>query len=42
VSKVYLLSKIEWLSQPQETDIIADGGVVKVLMGDDLGNLAFL
>ena len=39
---VYLLSEIEGLSQPEEADVVADGGVVEVLVGDDLGNLAFL
>jgi len=36
------LSKFEGLGQAEEADVIADGGVVKVLVGDDFGNLAFL
>ena len=39
---VDLLSEVEGLSQPQEADVVADGAIVEVLMGDDLGNLALL
>ena len=37
-----LLVELEWLGQSEQADVVGDGGVIKVFVGNDLGNLSTL